>query len=77
MYDPKSERLGHVVDPHGQLYALQYRGGDEPCAVIVGPMPLSTRVAQVPEVHREPARDAVDARIKLSAWWVARGWVKA
>lgn len=74
---PKSERLGHVVDPNGEFYSLHFRGEEDGCAVILGPMPLARRMASLPEVHREPASDPVDARIKLSAWCVPRGWVKA
>ena len=75
---PKSEPLGMTKSPDGQSYSLHFRGENEGAATITGPVPtFEGKLVAVPEVHREPATDPADARIKLTAWIRAQGWMTA
>lgn len=69
---PESQRLGLVQGPDGLSYSLHFFGENEGAAVIVGP--IVHALEEVPEIHREPASDAKDARAKLEAWRRANGW---
>ena len=72
---PKSEFLGTTRSPDGHIYSMRFHGENEGAAVITGPVPSNEgRMVQVPEVCREDAKDADDARAKLAAWRRARGW---
>lgn len=72
---PGSEMLAIVTASDGSEYVLDFYGENEGAAVICGPRPPDvSQWAQVPEVHREPAKDAGDARAKLRAWCAAKGW---
>ena len=74
---PASERLGIAKDADGNSYSLHFRGEDEGAAAIVGPVPMNGfNLEVVPEVHTEPAADAIDARAKLDAWCRAKGWTR-
>ena len=71
----KSELLGIARAENGWLYDLDFFGEDEGAAVVSGPKPLLDGVmTQVPEVHRESATNAADARAKLETWVHERGW---
>jgi hypothetical protein len=75
---PKSEPLGVTKSPDGQSYSLHFCGENEGAATITGPVPtFEGKLVAVPEVHREPATDPVDARTKLAAWIRAKGWMPA
>jgi hypothetical protein len=72
---PKSESMSTVKGPDGRDYRLAFYGENEGAAVVCGPVPPSTgRLYETPEVHREPAADADDARTKLAAWLHTAGW---
>ena len=72
---PDSQALGLVRGSDGMNYTLHFYGENEGAAVITGPSaPTSLRLREVPEVHREPASDATDARTKLDAWRRTNGW---
>jgi hypothetical protein len=74
MTHPESEFLGVIDGPGGQ-YSLDFHGEDEGAAVIRGPWPVGgRRMVSVPEVHRQPADNAAEARAKLVAWLRAQGW---
>lgn len=71
-----SQRIGDATDRAGLYYTLHFRGA-EMMAVILGPLERFRALqssAETPEVHREPATDAADARAKLLAWRRAQGW---
>jgi len=74
---PQSEHLGRVAGPDGRLYSQHFYGEDEGAAVITGPSPIAGlmgRLYEVPELYREPAESADDAREKLRLWRRANGW---
>jgi hypothetical protein len=76
MEDLKGQCLGYVTGPDGNSYSLDFYGGRENAAVITGPLPVGAgRTVEIPEVHREPATDAADARLKLAAWLRSNRWV--
>lgn len=72
---PKSEHLGVAQTSDGKRYTLTFYGEDEGAAVVSGPSPEpGDGIVEVPEIHREPAADATEARAKLAAWTRTRGW---
>ena len=72
---PASKHLGHVLSPTGATYSLHFYGEDEGAAVVAGPVPFGGgKLVAIPEVHREPATNADDARAKLTAWRRVSGW---
>lgn len=72
---PPSERIGTAHDPEGRSYSMEFYGENEGAAVINGPVPMNTgRLDPVPEVHREGAAAADEARDRLHAWVDAHGW---
>lgn len=72
---PASKHLGAASDPEGRTYNLEFYGENEGAAVVGGPIIFGgAELHHVPEVHREPAKDADEAREKLAAWTSAKGW---
>jgi hypothetical protein len=71
---PQTKTLGWVKGLDGEKYTLTFYGENEGAAVITGPLLVGGgEMRKVPEVHREPAHDPVDARTKLDAWRRAQG----
>jgi hypothetical protein len=73
---PPSEQIGLRTAPDGSDYNLRFYGENEGAAVITGPIRRNVgRMVEVPEIHREHASDAADARRKLESWCNAQGWL--
>jgi hypothetical protein len=64
-----SEHLGFVTGDDGTRYGFHFDGG----AAVINAEPVAAGSAVV-EVHREPANDASEAIVKITAWWAAKGW---
>lgn len=72
---PKSEELGSAKDQEGRAYSLSFFGENEGAAAVNGPRQSGVmQMQELPEVHREDAKDAVEARAKLAEWCRGRGW---
>lgn len=71
---PESERVGTATASDGSVYVLDFYGEDEGAAVVTGPSQVGAGMVEMPEIHREDASSADDARAKLTAWSRAKGW---